>query len=97
MKFFAATKSAETYAYRKPMGPECNGMIRGVGNGVALSKFRSGIRTSESTMISMLLKEVKNLQQEVAHLKSSRGDPKVHSPAFFFAVYFVLAMHCLGY
>ena len=76
------------------MGLKCIGRIRGVGNGVTPSKFRSGIRTSESTMISMLLKEVKSLQQEVAHLKSSQGDPKVCSPAIF--LLFILFWLCIA-
>ncbi|KAJ8446989.1 hypothetical protein Cgig2_006617 [Carnegiea gigantea] len=75
VEFSEATIPTETYAYRKLMGPESGDRIRGVGNGVAPSKFcskfgfQSGIRTSKSSMISMLLKEVKSLHQENGHFE----------------------------
>jgi len=41
--------------------------------------------------MSMLLKEVQSLRQEVAYLKSRPGDVKVHSQAFFFLSSFLLS------
>ena len=85
VEFSEATVTAETHAYHKLMGPERNGRVRGVGNGVAPGKWRnrrncqSGIRISESNMMSMLLKEVQSLRQEVAYLKSKPGETKVRS------------------
>ena len=67
MEFSKATVTAETHANHKLMRHERNGRVRSVGNRVAPGKWRnrrncqSGIRISESNMMSMLLKEVQSL------------------------------------
>ncbi|KAJ8429945.1 hypothetical protein Cgig2_032874 [Carnegiea gigantea] len=75
VEFSKGTIPAKTYAYRKLMGPESNGRIRGVRNEMAPSEFhskssfQSGIRTLGSSMISVLLKEVKSFcQKKTTHL-----------------------------
>ena len=89
MEFSKATVAAETHAYHKLMGPERNDRVRGVGNGVAPGKLRgrcncqSGMRTSDSNMMGLLLKEVQTLRKEVAYLKSRPGEAKVGSQLLF--------------
>lgn len=62
MVFFEATVSAETYNYRKLMGPESSGRVRRVGFGVtfnqlhAKSNYQSGIIPSDSTVVNLMLK-----------------------------------------
>ena len=89
MEFSKATVAAETHAYHKLMGPETNGKVRGVGNGVALGKLRgrricqSGMRTSDSNMMGLLLKEVQTLRKEVADLSLDRVKQKLVPNSFF--------------
>ena len=74
--FSEATVSTETFAYRKLMGPINTGRDRGDGFRVtsnqlnAKSNCQSGTEPSNSSMVSLLLKEVRSLRQEVAYLKS---------------------------
>ena len=70
--------SAETFAYRKLMGPESSGRVRGVGSRATSNQLhakhsgQSG--TKSSGIVSLLLKEVQSLRQEVAYLKAQRSD-----------------------
>ena len=60
--FSEATMPAETFAYRKLMGPESSGRVKGVGSGITSNQLRakhSGQSGTESSgIMSLLLKEV---------------------------------------
>ncbi|KAJ8438347.1 hypothetical protein Cgig2_015274 [Carnegiea gigantea] len=68
--FSEATVLAETFAYHKLMGPESSGRVRGVGSGVTSNQLigkrncQSGTEPSDSSIVSLLLKEVQSLRQE---------------------------------
>ena len=72
--FSKATVPAETFAYRKLMGPKGSGRVGGVGSGVTSNQLRakhSGqIGTESLGIVSLLLQEVRSLRQEVAYLKA---------------------------
>ena len=71
---------AETFAYHKFMGPESSGRVRGVGSRVTSNQLnakhncQSRTEHSDSSIVSLLLKEVQSLRQEVTYLKSQRTD-----------------------
>ncbi|KAJ8420495.1 hypothetical protein Cgig2_027867 [Carnegiea gigantea] len=68
--FSKDTVPAETFAYHKLMGPESSGRVRGVGSGVTSNQLiakrncQSGTEPSDSSIVSLLLKEVQSLRQE---------------------------------
>ncbi|KAJ8439074.1 hypothetical protein Cgig2_018468 [Carnegiea gigantea] len=78
--FSEATMPAETLAYHKLMGPESSGRVRGVGSGVTSNQLianrncQSGTEPSDSSIVSLLLKEVQSLRREVTYLKSQQND-----------------------
>ena len=78
--FSEATVSIDTFAYHKLMGPESSGRVRGVGSGVTSNQLigkrncQSGTEPSDSGIVSLLLKEVQSLRQEVTYLKSQQSD-----------------------
>ena len=80
MVFSEAIVSIETFAYHKLMGPESSGRVRGVGYAVTSTHVNAErncqrrIEPSDSSIVSLLLKEVQSLRQEVTYLKSQRTD-----------------------
>ncbi|KAJ8423241.1 hypothetical protein Cgig2_030094 [Carnegiea gigantea] len=78
--FSEAIVLIETFAYHKLMGPESSGRVRGNGSGVTSTQLnakrncQSRIKPSDSSIVSLLLKEVQSLHQEVTYLKSQRTD-----------------------
>ena len=92
--FSEATMPIETFASHKLMGPESSGRVRGVGSGVTSTQLnakrncQSRIEPSDSSIVSLLLKEVQSLRQEVTYLKSQRtDDARVLSQVIFITLY----------
>ncbi|KAJ8437726.1 hypothetical protein Cgig2_009440 [Carnegiea gigantea] len=79
MVFLETTVQVETFAYRKLMGPERSGRVRGVGYGVTSNQldgkciYQNGIGASNTTIVSDLLKEVDNQNVRVQDMTNVTG------------------------
>ncbi|KAJ8435889.1 hypothetical protein Cgig2_010922 [Carnegiea gigantea] len=84
--FSKATVPIETVSYHKLMGPKSSGRVRGVGSGVTSTQLdakhncQSRIEPSDSSIVSLLLKEVQSLCQEVSQQRRSVGSKENIQP-----------------